>query len=130
MFCCRCVSERWHKCMFPSLRVFVCALAYICVLCMCVCVLLASVVLCCRPLSSLSQCHQLLRQPGGSLKASERRPRERERWSMAQSRLAAAVEQHWDAGHVLWVWVRDCTSVCVCVWSCPSAHNNTPNHIL
>lgn len=95
---CVCLFVRWH----------------IFVFCACVCVLLASVVLCCRPLSSLSQCHQLLRQPGGSMKASERRPRERERWSMAQSRLAAAVEQHWDAGHVLWVWVRDCTSVCVC----------------
>lgn len=91
--------------------VCLCVGIYLCSVHVCV---LASVVLCCRPLSSLSQCHQLLRQPGGSMKASERRPRERVRWSMAQSRLAAAVEQHWDAVHVLWVWVRDCTSVCVC----------------
>jgi len=113
IYFCRCASSGMSVspitasvCLFVRLHIFV--------FCACVCVL-ASVVLCCRPLSSLSQCHQLLRQPGGSMKASERRPRERVRWSMAQSRLAAAVEQHWDAVHVLWVWVRDCTSVCMCV---------------
>lgn len=100
-------------CLFVRQHIF----AFLCVY------VIASVVVCCRPLSSLSQCHQLLRQPGGSMKARERWQRERERWSMAQSRLTAAVEQHWDTVHVLLV----CERLYQCVWSCLSAH--ILNHI-